>query len=185
MLLRRLLMDRRSVVCFLASSIDQRVSSLSERFGKSPTRRHTGARQSIRRTARASLATTGAFAAVDFFAKSRFYFTLILRTGRNSLKERTISGTSRSTVDPHRMNPRMHVLELRAGDIHTVLGRLMDRIRVSGLTLVAVEASIDRDGYAVRVRLGTEDANAVERLADTMTRVVGATLIRLGQPRGR
>lgn len=79
----------------------------------------------------------------------------------------------------------MHVLELRAGDIHTVLGRLMDRIRVSGLTLVAVEASIDRDGYAVRVRLGTEDANAVERLADTMTRVVGATLIRLGQPRGR
>lgn len=71
----------------------------------------------------------------------------------------------------------MHVLELRADDIHTVLGRLMDRIRVSGLMLVAVEASFGQDGYAVRVRVGTEDTGAVERLADTMTRVVGATFI--------
>ena len=35
----------------------------------------------------------------------------------------------------------MHFIELHAEDLHTVLGRLMDRIRVSGLVLFAVEAS--------------------------------------------
>jgi acetolactate synthase regulatory subunit len=75
----------------------------------------------------------------------------------------------------------MHFLELRADDVHGVLGRLLDRIRVSGLTLVAVEASLDYDGYAVTVRVGTEDTIAVERLASSMRNVVGATLVRAGR----
>jgi hypothetical protein len=73
----------------------------------------------------------------------------------------------------------MHFLELRADDVHAVLGRLMDRIRVSGLLLVMVEASLDQDGYAVTVGVGTEDISAMERLANVMRNVTGATLVRV------
>lgn len=79
----------------------------------------------------------------------------------------------------------MHFLELRADDVHGVLGRLMDRIRVSGLLLVMVEASRDQDGYAVTVGVGTEDTGAMERLANTMRSVAGATLVRVGRARER
>jgi hypothetical protein len=73
----------------------------------------------------------------------------------------------------------IHFLELRADDVHAVLGRLMDRIRVSGLLLVMVEASLDQDGYAVTVGVGTEDISAMERLANVMRNVTGATLVRV------
>jgi hypothetical protein len=73
----------------------------------------------------------------------------------------------------------MHFLELRADDVHAVLGRLMDRIRVSGLLLVMVEASLDQDGYAVTVGVGTEDISAMERLANVVRNVTGATLVRV------
>jgi acetolactate synthase regulatory subunit len=77
----------------------------------------------------------------------------------------------------------MHYLELRTDDVHAVLGRLMDRIRVSGLMLEAVEAARSHDGYAVTVCIGTEDAGAVERLSNAMAKVVGATLIGVGRAR--
>jgi Tfp pilus assembly protein PilN len=79
----------------------------------------------------------------------------------------------------------MHFLELRADDVHAVLGRLMDRIRVSGLRLVVVEASLDQDGYAVTVGVRTEDIGAMERLANVMRNVAGATLVRVGRARER
>ena len=79
----------------------------------------------------------------------------------------------------------MHFLELRADDVHGVLCRLMDKIRVSGLRLVVVEASLDQDGYAVTVGVGTEDISAMERLANVMRSVAGATLVRVGRVRER
>lgn len=79
----------------------------------------------------------------------------------------------------------MHFLELRADDVHGVLGRLMDKIRVSGLRLVVVQASLDQDGYAVTVGVGTEDISAMERLANVMRNVAGATLVRVGRVRER
>lgn len=76
-----------------------------------------------------------------------------------------------------------HYLELRADDVHAVLGRLMDRIRRSGLMLVAAEVVRRRDGHTVTVCIGSEDAGAIERLSDAMATVIGATLLGVGRSR--
>jgi acetolactate synthase regulatory subunit len=78
-----------------------------------------------------------------------------------------------------------YYLELHAADVHTALGRLMDRIRVSGLMLVAVEVARSDDGHRVTVCIGADDAGAVERLSNAMTKVVGASLVGVGRSRTR
>lgn len=83
--------------------------------------------------------------------------------------------------------PHMHqyYLELQATDVHTALGRLMDRIRVSGLMLVAIEVARSDRGHAVTVCIGADDAGAVEQLSNAIAKVVGTSLVGVGRSRTR
>ena len=71
----------------------------------------------------------------------------------------------------------MFVLELDASDVHTVLGRLLDRIRVAGLTLAALDAKAAAGKYRIRALIDASDREAVERLACHVGRIVGAAAI--------
>lgn len=77
----------------------------------------------------------------------------------------------------------MFVLEMRADDVHAVLGRLMDMVRMAGIPLAGIEATAGMDDYAIRLRLGTEDREAVERLARRAGGIHGADGIEVIRPR--
>jgi acetolactate synthase regulatory subunit len=59
----------------------------------------------------------------------------------------------------------MYVFEIEASDIYSVLGRVLDRSRVSGLRTAAVNAEETGGGYAISVTVDTTDRALVERLA--------------------
>lgn len=50
----------------------------------------------------------------------------------------------------------MFVLELRASDVHAVLGRLLDQTRVAGLKLMAVNAKAEAGEYRIRASIEKE-----------------------------
>jgi acetolactate synthase regulatory subunit len=67
----------------------------------------------------------------------------------------------------------MFVFEIEASDIYSVLGRVLDRSRVSGLRTVGVNAEEAGSGWAVSVTVDTVDRALVERLAHQFAGMVG------------
>lgn len=71
----------------------------------------------------------------------------------------------------------MYVLKFYAIDIHGALIRLLDRIRVSGAQLVAVDAKRHQDRFAVMVCFRADNSGLGERLANQVSRFVGVTAV--------
>jgi acetolactate synthase regulatory subunit len=74
----------------------------------------------------------------------------------------------------------MYVLKFYAIDIHGALIRLLDRIRVSGAQLVAVDAKRHQDRFAVVIRFRADNGRLGERLANQVSRFVGVTAVSEG-----
>jgi len=74
----------------------------------------------------------------------------------------------------------MHFLKLHTPDIHVLLGRLLDRIRLADLPIAGIEAGPQGEGYAVAVRMATANHRAVERLAHQMRHVIGTSVVEIG-----
>ncbi len=77
----------------------------------------------------------------------------------------------------------MYVLKFCAVDIHSALIRLLDRIRVSGAQLVAVDAERYQDRFSVVIRFRADNSRLVERLASQVGRFVGVTAVSEGDDR--
>ena len=71
----------------------------------------------------------------------------------------------------------MFVLELHASDIHAVLGRLLDRVRVAGLTLSAISASAEAGDCKIRALIDANDPDLVDRLARRIGAMVCVTAL--------
>lgn len=71
----------------------------------------------------------------------------------------------------------MYVLKFYAIDIHGALIRLLDRIRVSGAQLVAVDATRHQDRFAVVIRFRADNSALAERFANQVSRFVGVTAV--------
>jgi hypothetical protein len=69
------------------------------------------------------------------------------------------------------------VLELHANDMHSVLGRLLDQIRVAGLKLTAVSAWADGSGYKIRATLDASDRDIVDKLARRLGTMIGVSAL--------
>lgn len=78
----------------------------------------------------------------------------------------------------------MYVLKFYAIDIHGALIRLLDRIRVSGAQLVAVDAKRHQDRFAVVIHFRTENSRLAEGLANQVGRFVGVTAVSEGDTLG-
>jgi hypothetical protein len=66
---------------------------------------------------------------------------------------------------PEKWELFVFVLELHASDVHAVLGRLLDQIRVAGLKLAAVSAWAEAGAYRIRASVDADDRETVDRLA--------------------
>ena len=71
----------------------------------------------------------------------------------------------------------MFVLELHASDVHDVLGRLLDRTRVAGLRLAAVNAWAEAGEYRIRAAIDTTDRDVVRKLADRVETIAGVVAL--------
>lgn len=71
----------------------------------------------------------------------------------------------------------MFVLELRASDVHAVLGRLLDQTRVAGLKLMAVNARAEAGEYRIRASIDASDREVADRLARRVATIVGVNAI--------
>jgi hypothetical protein len=70
------------------------------------------------------------------------------------------------------------VLEIEASDIYAVLGRVLDRARVTGLRLAAVAAKeTDVGGYTISATVDTADCDIVDRLARQFAGMAGVTSV--------
>lgn len=74
----------------------------------------------------------------------------------------------------------MYALKFCAIDIHSALVRLLDRIRVTGAQLVAIDAERYQDQFAVVIRFSADDGNLVDRLANQVSRYVGVSAVSVG-----
>ena len=80
----------------------------------------------------------------------------------------------------------MFVLELRASDVHAVLGRLLDQTRVAGLKLMAVNARAEAGEYRIRASIDASDREVADRLARRVATIVGVNAIEVsGECLGR
>jgi acetolactate synthase regulatory subunit len=68
------------------------------------------------------------------------------------------------------------VLELHANDMHSVLGRLLDQIRVAGLKLTAVSAWAEGSGYKIRATLDASDRD-IDKLARRLGTMIGVSAL--------
>ena len=64
---------------------------------------------------------------------------------------------------------------MRASDMHAVLGRLLDHVRMADLPVNELSVRADRGEYALRLFLDTADREAVARLARRTAGIVGVT----------
>jgi acetolactate synthase regulatory subunit len=70
------------------------------------------------------------------------------------------------------------VFEIEAADIYSVLGRVLDRSRVTGLRLSAVSATESHDGGClVTATVDTTDRDIVDRLARQFGEMFGVTSV--------
>lgn len=77
----------------------------------------------------------------------------------------------------------MFALELRAADVHAVMGRLLDQIRLADIPLISIEARAEDGEYAVLARLGTDDREAAERLGRRARTIVGVVELEVSRER--
>ena len=59
----------------------------------------------------------------------------------------------------------MVALELRAGDLHAVLGRLLDQVRMADIAVAELSVRAEAGGFALRLLLDEGDPEALARLA--------------------
>ena len=71
----------------------------------------------------------------------------------------------------------MFVFEIEASDIYSVLGRVLDRLRVTGLRTAAANAEETEGRYAIAVTVETMDRALVERLAQQFAGMFGVTSV--------
>jgi hypothetical protein len=73
----------------------------------------------------------------------------------------------------------MHSLRLHTPDIHGLLGRLPDRIRLADLPIASIEAHAHGEGHVVEAQIATNDRHTIERLAHQMRQVIGTTVVEI------
>lgn len=73
----------------------------------------------------------------------------------------------------------MFILELRASDLYSVLGRLLDHVRVAGLRLAAVSAWADAGEYKIRAIVDANDPEPIDRLARRVAKMVGVAALKV------
>lgn len=75
----------------------------------------------------------------------------------------------------------MAVFEMRADDVHAVLGRLLDHVRMAGIPVLELSARAERGGYALSLSLDTANREAVVKLARRAGAIVGVTGLQLAE----
>ena len=71
----------------------------------------------------------------------------------------------------------MFVLEVRASEVHAVLGSLLDRIRVADLRLDAIGAWAEAGGYRIRAVIDANDGDVVDKLTRRIGALAGVTAL--------
>lgn len=71
----------------------------------------------------------------------------------------------------------MFVFEIEAADIYSVLGRVLDRSRVTGLKISAVRATETEAGCLITATVETTDRDIVDRLARVFGEMFGVTSV--------
>lgn len=69
----------------------------------------------------------------------------------------------------------MAVLEMRADDLHAVLGRLLDQVRMAGIPVVELSVRADKGGYTLCLALDTGNCDALGKLVRRADGIVGVT----------
>jgi len=67
----------------------------------------------------------------------------------------------------------LYIINLQADDLHSVLGRLLARIRLAAVMLDRLDVAAVIDGYAMRVVLLAKDAAIVDRLIHQIEAIEG------------
>ena len=71
----------------------------------------------------------------------------------------------------------MFVFEIEAADLYSVLGRVLDRSRVTGLTMSAISATQTDAGAIITATVDTTDRDIVERMARVFGEMFGVTSV--------
>jgi acetolactate synthase regulatory subunit len=71
------------------------------------------------------------------------------------------------------------ILELRTSDLYSVLGRLLDHVRVAGLRLAAVSAWADAGEYKIHAIVDANDPEPIDRLARRVGKMVGVAALKV------
>lgn len=71
----------------------------------------------------------------------------------------------------------MFVFEIEAADIYSVLGRVLDRSRVTGLTMSSVTATQTDTGCIITATVDTQNRDIVERMARVFGEMFGVTSV--------
>ncbi len=73
----------------------------------------------------------------------------------------------------------MFVFEIEAADLYSVLGRVLDRSRVTGLTMSSVTATQTDTGCIITATVDTHDRDIVDRMARVFGEMFGVTSVTL------